>query len=45
MIMMTMLMIMMILRELYLTPDPKSVCNNAVDCKLCLILCIVVYFF
>jgi len=45
MIMMTMLMIMMILRKSNLTPNPKSVSNNAVDCKPCLILCIVVYFF
>ena len=33
------------IKEINLTPDPKSVCSNAVDCKLCLILCIIVYFF
>ena len=33
------------IKEINLIPDPKSVCNNAVDCKLCLILCIIVYFF
>ena len=33
------------MKEINLTPDPNSVCNNAVDCKLCLILCIIVYFF
>ena len=33
------------IKEINLTPDPNSVCNNAVDCKLCLILCIIVYFF
>ena len=33
------------IKEINVTPDPKSVCNNAVDCKLCLILCIIVYFF
>ena len=43
--MMMMMMMMMLLRKLNLTPDPKSVCNNAVDCKLCLILYIIVYFF
>ena len=42
---MIMMMMMMLLRKLNLTPDPKSVCNNAVDCKLCLILYIIVYFF
>ena len=42
---MMMMMMMMLLRKLNLTPDPKSVCNNAVDCKLCLILYIIVYFF
>ena len=36
--MMMMMMMMMLLRKLNLTPDPKSVCNNAVDCILCLIL-------
>ena len=45
MIMMMMMIMMMLLRKLNLTPDPKSVCNNAVDCKLCLILYIIVYFF
>ena len=45
MMMMMMMMMMMLLRKLNLTPDPKSVCNNAVDCKLCLILYIIVYFF
>ena len=33
------------MKEINLTPDPNSVCNNAVDCKLCLMLCIIVYFF
>lgn len=33
------------MKEINLTPDPNSVCNNAVDCKLCLILYIIVYFF
>ena len=33
------------IKEINRTPDPNSVCNNAVDCKLCLILCIIVYFF
>lgn len=33
------------MKEINLIPDPNSVCNNAVDCKLCLILCIIVYFF
>lgn len=39
------MMVMMLLRKLNLTPDPTSVCSNALECKLCLILCITVYFF